>query len=189
MTLLVTGEALGKVEKSGPFTNRAGLHFRSLMTAAGINPDRAAYAYPTSPEELDDIMVVNEAHYVVLSGDNMVQLVHPDLRIGECHGRATLYDPEHPLCPIMFPTVHHETATRQPKQWDAVVTKELVLLRTIAADRSRWKHYVPLTCVHCRGPRSLVTDQGVVYCARHAATRSAASTPAALPSPAPADSE
>lgn len=185
--LLITGEFIGKLERGGPFTNRAGMFFREMMTKAGMNPERAAFAYPTSAQELNDEMVANEAHYVVLSGDNMVKLVNPELRVGECHGRAMLYDPEHDNCPIMFPTLHHETAARQPAKWGTVVQEELALLRVLALDRDRWKYYVPLTCVHCRKKKALTTEHGVMYCARHAATRSAASGPDALLSLAQGD--
>jgi hypothetical protein len=165
--LLVVGEFIGKVEKNGPFTNRAGMYFREMMANAGINPDRAAFAYPTSAEELDAEMVGNESLYVVLSGNNMLELLHPELRIGECHGRAMLYDPDHPACPVLFPTLHHESAARQPKRWGTVVQDELALLRVLAINRDRWSEHTPDTCVRCRGELSVITPAGVVYCNRH----------------------
>lgn len=167
--LLVVGECIAKRELGGPFTNRAGRFFREMMTNAGVKPERAAFAYP---KDLTDLVIAigqHESKYVVLSGDLMLSFVHPELRIGECHGRAMLHDPttDDDTCPIVFPVFNHEAVARAPKQHQTTVQEELKLLRRIGVDRANWAHHIPTTCVRCRGEMVASTPTGVVYCNKH----------------------
>lgn len=167
--LLVAGERIAKREPEGPFTNRAGKYFREVMQAVRISPDRAAFLYPVDLDELAAAVKEHQTEYVVLSGDVVLKLVHPELRIGQCHGRAMLLDPDHEddAGPLVFPVFHHEAIARQPQQLTAVVQEELALLRMIGTDRPHWSRYIPVTCVKCRGEMVASTPSGVVYCNQH----------------------
>lgn len=163
--LLVAGERPPGREKF-PFTNRAGKNFREAMQRARIKPERALFFYPLDLDELLLTIGGESAEFVILSGDKMLQLVQPDLRTAQCHGRVMGLD-DGPDPVLMFPVFHHEAFVRMPKQFGPILDDELALLRHIASHKDQWTKFVADTCVKCRAPRYRVTPQRVVYCQQH----------------------
>lgn len=171
--LLIAGEFIGKRETGGPFTNRAGVFFREIMTNAGITPDRATFMYPKDQTDLVIEIDKQNAEYVVLCGNNVLQLVHPELRIGECHGRVMALDPQDENTPLFFPVLHHVSAARTPARLGPTVGGDLRLLRRLAVDRANWRTYTYKTCVRCRGDVYVTTEYEVSWCRRHWADQAA----------------
>lgn len=165
--LLVVGEQTTGREKE-PFTNKAGREFRAAMMAALINPTRAEFVYLETLGGLYDAIDKYKSEFVLLVGSKALQIVQPDLTVGQCHGRIMSLDDKQP--PILVCAVFHQEAfVRMPKQFGPLLEKELALFRHVCANREHWHEFIAETCVKCRAPRNKVTLQGVAYCVDHSA--------------------
>lgn len=182
--LLVVGECPAPGE-TAPFTSPAGLHFRDQLQECGIDPLKLGFCYAVSchqthlpPAELvrtcsnrlEALIQQLRPAWLLLVGDVALHAFRPDLDMRSCHGRAFLVDPDEPEGTICFPTFHHYAVERHP-DWREIVHYELDQLRQMAAHRSEWRAYNPVSCVRCRADAFATDDQGVVYCEVHWLTR------------------
>lgn len=137
--------------------------FKEAMTEVGISVDRVVFGWT---ETVEEEVESRGAQFIVLAGQAALELVRPDLHVGECHGRAMLLDHETPDGPLVYPLFHPDSYYRNPL-WRNSLLQELRQLIAIGRDRDNWTKYTPDTCVKCRGEFFRVDEQGVVYCELH----------------------
>lgn len=172
--LVVVGERFEREDE--PFGGFAGQFFKECMLEAGIKPDKSGFCW--AGDELQGELEVLRPAWVVLSGDQALQAIRPDLFCRQAHGRPFSLIPMSERDArlggsVGFPVVHHVALKRNQKEWHALVVRELLALRQMATDPEGWLKYAPDTCVKCRGEFFRIDDQGIVYCEKHWELRAA----------------
>lgn len=147
---------------TSPMSGPAGLGFRALLEEANIPVQKCGFAYPHS--ELAGQLLEHGPTWVILSGDDALHAVRPDLDQGLTHGRPFQWSPSSGV--ICFPVFHYVSLLRD-HALRAVCLAELKDLRSIAKDPPSWKKFAGDTCVRCRGEMHSIDGQGVVYCKEH----------------------
>lgn len=156
--LVVVGER--KEPEREPFTSKSGVSFTSVMHDAGIDPTRSGFLWASN--ELNDHLVELQPAWIVLSGDQALQAIRPDLSTRGMHGRPFSHGSS-----VCFSTINHISLRRKPKLFHMMVLEELQRLRSIARSSMPWLSSVPDTCCHCELEFHRIDDQGVVYCEYH----------------------